>query len=407
MIAGECPASIELRMVTSPSPDERLALAGDAAFFIGGITPIPASLMDVAPGLRLIQKWGIGVDKIDLAAARARGIPVAITAGANAIPVAEFTLLLMLAVLRRLPYRESQLRGGEWNRARGDTRLQARQLRGKLVALVGLGAIGRQVARRLLAFDTEVRYFDIRRPTPAEEQALGVRFQELDALLPEADIVSLHVPYTPATRRMLSRERIARLRPGAIVINTARGEVVDELALAEALVARTPGRGRARRLWRGTAGADHPAARHPGSGARPGAPCRRVRLRQRGERGAPRVPEHSARAGRAVPARGGPRGASRGAEGTRRRGRRLIARPNPLARGLRQSCVGMETDTMPRRSGSPVVPPESPFALVGSGARAPARASATRGIGPTRPGQRDAAGCHFSIDVRVGPRRAR
>ena len=93
------------------------------------------------------------------------------------------------------------------------------------------------MARRLRAFDTEVRYFDIRRPTAAEEQALGVRFQELDALLPEADIVSLHVPYTQATRRMLSRERIARLRPGAIVINTARGEVVDEVALAEALAA--------------------------------------------------------------------------------------------------------------------------------------------------------------------------
>jgi phosphoglycerate dehydrogenase-like enzyme len=80
-----------------------------------------------------------------------------------------------------------------------------------------------------------VCYYDIRRPTPAEEQALGVRFRELDPLLAEADIVSLHVPYTAATRKMLSRERIARLRPGAIVINTARGEVVDEAALAEAL----------------------------------------------------------------------------------------------------------------------------------------------------------------------------
>jgi phosphoglycerate dehydrogenase-like enzyme len=126
VIADECPASLELRMVTSASPDERLALAKDAAFFIGGIAPIPASLMDAAPGLRLIQKWGIGVDTIDLAAARARGIPVAITAGANAIPVAEFTLLLMLAVLRRLPHRAAQLKGGEWNRARGDARLTGR-----------------------------------------------------------------------------------------------------------------------------------------------------------------------------------------------------------------------------------------------------------------------------------------
>jgi D-3-phosphoglycerate dehydrogenase len=235
IIAAECPSTVELRMATSPDPADRIRLATGAAFFVGGITPIPATLMDAAPSLRLIQKWGIGVDKIDLAAARARGIPVAITAGANAVPVAEFTLLLMLAVLRRLPYREAQFRAGEWNRARGDTRLQARQLRGKRVGLVGLGAIGRQVAKRLQAFDTEVRYFDIRRPTPAEEQALGVRFQELDPLLAEADIVSLHVPYTAATRGMLSRERIARLRSGAIVINTARGEVVDEFALAEAL----------------------------------------------------------------------------------------------------------------------------------------------------------------------------
>jgi D-3-phosphoglycerate dehydrogenase / 2-oxoglutarate reductase len=235
VIAAECPPTVELRMATSDDHAHRLALAADAAFFVGGISPIAATLMDAAPGLRLIQKWGIGVDKIDLAAARARGVPVAITAGANAVPVAEFTLLLMLAVLRRLPYREAQFRGGDWHRARGDTRRQARQLRGKLVALIGLGAIGRQVAKRLQAFDTEVRYFDIRRPSPAKEERLGVRFQELDTLLPEADIVSLHVPYTSATQRMLSRERIARLREGAIVINTARGEVVDEQALADAL----------------------------------------------------------------------------------------------------------------------------------------------------------------------------
>jgi phosphoglycerate dehydrogenase-like enzyme len=258
VIAAECPATVELRMATSADPGDRTALARDAAFFVGGITPIPASLMDAAPALRLIHKWGIGVDKIDLAAARARGIPVAITAGANAVAVAEFTLLLMLAVLRRLPYREAQLRSGEWNRARGETRLEARQLRGKLVGLVGLGAIGRQVAKRLQAFDAEVRYFDIRRPTPAEEQALGVRFQALDGLLSEVDIVSLHVPYTPATRRMLSRERIARLRPGAIVINTARGEVVDEAALAEALVSGRLG-GAGLDVFAGEPpGADHP-----------------------------------------------------------------------------------------------------------------------------------------------------
>ena len=235
VIAAECPPTLELRMATPADPSDRLTLAKDAAFFVGGITPIPASLMDAAPRLRLIQKWGIGVDKIDLAAAQARGVPVAITAGANAAPVAEFTLLLMLAVLRRLPHRERQLRAGEWQEARRETRVQARQLRGRLVALVGLGAIGREVAGRVRGFDAEVRYYDVRRATPADETALGIRFQELDDLLAEADIVSLHVPLTPATQQLLSRERIGRLKPGAIVINTARGEIVDEAALAEAL----------------------------------------------------------------------------------------------------------------------------------------------------------------------------
>jgi D-3-phosphoglycerate dehydrogenase len=236
-IAAECPATLELRMATSADPADRLALVKEAAFFVGGITPIPASLMDAAPGLRLIQKWGIGVDKIDLVAAEARGIPVAITAGANAAPVAEFALLLMLAVLRRLPHRERQLRAGAWEEARQETRVQARQLRGQLVGLVGLGAIGREVARRLRGFEAEVRYYDPRRAPPADEAALGVRFQELDALLAAADIVSLHVPLMTATRHLLSRTRIARLKPGAIVINTARGELVDETALADALEA--------------------------------------------------------------------------------------------------------------------------------------------------------------------------
>jgi phosphoglycerate dehydrogenase-like enzyme len=146
---------------------------------------------------------------------------------------------------------------------RGPPQLHARQLRGKLVGLVGLGAIGRQVAKRLQAFDTEVRYFDIRRPMSAEEQALGVRFQELDSLHPEVDIVSLHVPYTQATRRMLSRERIGRLRPGAIVINTARGEVVDEVALAEALLS-----GRLGGAGLDVFGGEPPAADHPLLGVR-------------------------------------------------------------------------------------------------------------------------------------------
>lgn len=235
IIAGECPPEVALRMTTSGDPAELRAVAAGAAFLVGGVTPISAALIEAAPNLRLIHKWGIGVDKIDLAAAHARGVLVAITAGANAVPVAEFTLLLMLAVLRRLPHREAQVRAGEWWRARAEGRAHTLQLQGRIVGLVGMGAIGREVTKRLRAFDADVRYFDVRRLVPEDERLLGVRFMELDAMLPEADIVSLHVPLIESTKHLLSRARIARLKPGAIVINTARGPVVDEEALAEAL----------------------------------------------------------------------------------------------------------------------------------------------------------------------------
>lgn len=235
MIAAESLPEVTLRMATSSDPAELRAVTAGAAFFVGGVTPITADLIAATPSLRLIHKWGIGVDKIDLAAARARGVPVAITAGANAVAVAEFTLLLMLAVLRRLIEREAQLRAGEWWRARAEARAHALQLRGKAVGLIGMGAIGRQVAKRLHAFDAEIRYFDVRRLGPEDERLLNVRFAELDRLLAEADIVSLHVPLIESTRHLLSRTRIGRLKPGAIIVNTARGAVVDEDALAEAL----------------------------------------------------------------------------------------------------------------------------------------------------------------------------
>jgi D-3-phosphoglycerate dehydrogenase len=235
IIQAEAPERIELRLATSRDPGELADLAAEAAFFIGGVAPIPASLIDAAPRLRLIHKWGIGVDKIDLAAARRRGIPVAFTAGSNAGPVAEFTILLMLAVLRRLPWRQEQLHAGQWLQARAEGRAESLQLRGKVVGIVGLGAIGREVAKLLGAFGATARYYDVQRPAPDEEAALGVTYRDLDALLPEVEILTLHVPYLDETRQLLSRERIARLKPGAIVINAARGELVDEAALAEAL----------------------------------------------------------------------------------------------------------------------------------------------------------------------------
>lgn len=234
-IAAEAPARIELRMAESREPDALAALAAGAEFFVGGVEAIPGELIEAAPRLRLIHKWGIGVDKIDLAAARRRGVPVAFTYGSNAVPVAEHTLLLLLALLKRLPERSAQLEAGKWWEARAAARTEALQLRGRTVGLVGLGAVGREVARRVRAFDARVVYHDVRRPSSDEEEALGVAYRDLDALLGEVDVVSLHAPYLASTHHLLSKERIARLKRGAIVINCARGELIDELALANAL----------------------------------------------------------------------------------------------------------------------------------------------------------------------------
>jgi phosphoglycerate dehydrogenase-like enzyme len=172
----------------------------------------------------------------------------------------------MLAALRRLPYRQEQARAGGWQRARAEARVQARQLRGRVVGLVGLGAVGQEVARRLRAFDAEVRYFDARRLAPAQEEALGVSYRELDDLLAEADLVSLHVPLSESTRNLLSAARIARLKPGAIVVNTARGEVLDEGALLRALEGGHLAAAGLDVLSHEPAGPDHPvlAARAPG-----------------------------------------------------------------------------------------------------------------------------------------------
>jgi D-3-phosphoglycerate dehydrogenase len=235
VIAAEAPTRVELHMAITREPSDLRNMVADAEFFVGGVEPIHGDLIDAAPRLRLIHKWGIGVDKIDLAAARRRGISVAITAGGNAVPVAEFTLLLMLAVLRRLPHRQDQLRDGAWDRSRAEARVESFQLRGKVVGLVGFGAVGREVARRVQAFDAEVRYFDVRRLTPEEEATRGVTFRALDDLLAEVDILSLHAPVIDSTRGLLSRARIARLKRGAILINAARGELIDETALVEAL----------------------------------------------------------------------------------------------------------------------------------------------------------------------------
>jgi phosphoglycerate dehydrogenase-like enzyme len=187
-----------------------------------------AEMISAAPKLRLIQKIGVGVNTIDLDAAKARGIAVCNLPGTNARAVAELTLALMLAVLRRLPRFDAAMRRGEWL----DPDLQdgIGELGGRTVGLVGYGAIPRLLAPVLIALGCRLIYTS---RTPRTD-ALG-EWRSLDALLAEADVVSLHLPLTDDTADLIDAAAFARMKPGAVLINTARGGLVDQPALTEAL----------------------------------------------------------------------------------------------------------------------------------------------------------------------------
>ena len=195
---------------------------------IAGLDTIDAAALAAADGLRVVARYGVGVDNVDLAAAAARGIVVTNTPGANARSVAELTVALLLLLARPVLRAAAETRAGGW------PRLPGLSLAGKTVGLVGFGAIGRQTARLLAGFDCRLLAYDplLNEATAA---ALGVRAAALDELLAASDFVSLHAPVTPATRGMVDAAFLAGMKPGAVLLNTARGELVDEAALLGAL----------------------------------------------------------------------------------------------------------------------------------------------------------------------------
>ncbi len=220
----------DLRVVYCPEgPEEPLFTElADAEAIWHVLWPLTAAVIARAPRLRLIQKIGIGVNTIDLDAARRRGIAVCNMPGTNSRAVAEMALLLMLNTLRRQYSVEHALRNGQWTLDE-PTRESLGELAGRTVGLVGCGAVPRILAPILDGMGARVIYTDV------EPQNVRWEFMPLERLLGEADIVSLHVPLVEATTRLLDRTRIARMKRGAILVNTARGGLVDEAALVDAL----------------------------------------------------------------------------------------------------------------------------------------------------------------------------
>jgi glyoxylate reductase len=194
---------------------------------------VDARTLDLLPALRLVANYGVGYDSIDVDECHRRGIAVTNTPGVLDAAVADLTLALILAVRRRVVEADRYVRGGRWERDWADTTLLGDDLEGALLGIVGLGRIGQAVAWRARAFGMRIAYAQRHRLDTADEDA---EFMPLDDLLARADVVTLHVPLTAETHGLLDARRLALLRKGAALVNTARGDVVDQDALVRELV---------------------------------------------------------------------------------------------------------------------------------------------------------------------------
>jgi phosphoglycerate dehydrogenase-like enzyme len=234
---GSLPPEFETVFVGSfPGRDEVLAHA-DADFIVAdAVSVIGRDIIGAMPNLRLIHSEGVGYEGFDTEAARERGILVCNCAGVNAGAVAEHTILLMLAVLRRLVEGDGMVRAAEQILAKEQFILDGlHELGAKTVGLIGLGAIGKETAKRLRAFGCEIRYTGRIRKSEAEERECGAVYMPRDDLLASCDIISLHIAANRETFHYMGDNEFRRMKPGAILINTARGEIVDAEALVRAL----------------------------------------------------------------------------------------------------------------------------------------------------------------------------
>ncbi len=229
-IAAARPDWIEVSIVDEA---DRAAFARemeDADVLLHVLERVTAEVIDAAPDLRLIQKIGVGVNTIDLERAKLRGVAVANMPGTNSRAVAEMTLMLMLGALRRVSYFDPRMRAGDGWTAELDAFDGLGEIAGRTVGLVGFGEVGRILAPILSAMGARVLY-----TATAPKPDAKADWRALPDLLAQSDIVSLHLPLTPATERMIDAAAIAAMKPGAVLVNTARGGLVDETALVAAL----------------------------------------------------------------------------------------------------------------------------------------------------------------------------
>jgi phosphoglycerate dehydrogenase-like enzyme len=229
------PPSTPLDMVPSYSEEDLARYGAEAEILLVIHRKVDAHLLSFLPRVRFIQRVGVGYDNLDLGALQSAGIAAAYTPGANAVAVAEHTILLMLALLKRFVAAESGTRQGGWP-AMELFQAGLGDLANATVGLVGFGNIGRAVAKRLAPFGPRLQYTARHAVDPELEQEFGVRYASLDDLLSSSTIVSLHLPLTEASRKLIGEAELAKMPTGGLLVNTSRGEVLDEAALHHALV---------------------------------------------------------------------------------------------------------------------------------------------------------------------------
>lgn len=230
IIKSAVPDGFELEMLESVSQQELEGKVKEADYLlVSGRLKINRTVLGNAQNIKMIQRTGVGLDSIDLEYIRNHDIPFYVNKGVNAQSVAEHTILLMLASLRNLVEINENTKRGIWKKqAQG---VCTHELCGKTVGLIGMGAIGRKVAGMLKAFGAEVLYNDVSKMKQEDENALGIKFSTREEIIEKSDIISLHCPLTDDTRHMINDRAVNKMKNGVILINTARGGLIDEAAL--------------------------------------------------------------------------------------------------------------------------------------------------------------------------------
>jgi len=234
VVRNELPQGFDFISLHNADRDTLIKKAGEANYFLAsGRVSIDKEVIEAATKLKMVQRTGVGTDTIDLNTLKEKSIPVYVNPGINSVSVAEHTILLILAVLRRLSQVNAGIKAGKWGK--NDVGIECRSLSNKTVGIIGMGNIGKKVVKMLKPFGVKILYYSRSRLPEIEEKGLLIQYCDLPILLKQVDILSLHCPLTHQTKEIIGKSEIASMQYGAIIINTARGSLINEVALIEAL----------------------------------------------------------------------------------------------------------------------------------------------------------------------------